>query len=188
MNMKTIGVNFRASGALGGISGSFLTATRKRKSFHMVAKAIARSTHLVRRQLFSTDIACGEEYHRQQSAEWMARTFRPAERELLTRTLAHEPVSESIIQMANYPSRFELFGSIGLSKMCLSMVEFMFEAQNHPEESARTILLANSSVGILEFSVTRDQARLNQAAKDAVKSTMDFLRRRHAISRRRSTI
>merc|ERR1711964_322895 len=87
-----------------------------------------------------------------------------------------ETVSESVIQMANYPSLFEIFGSMGLSKLCLSTAEYVWKSQDRPQDSVRTIAITSNSVGILEFSVTRDQARMNQVAKEAATSAMDFLR------------
>merc|ERR1711964_277398 len=106
----------------------------------------------------------------------MGITFPDIVSDLVTtaKTQDTQTVSESVIQMSNYPYR--IFGSIGLSKLCLSTAEYIWKAQDRPQDSVRTIAITSISVGTLEFSVTRDQDRMNQVAKEAVKSTMDFLR------------
>merc|ERR1711964_415646 len=197
MNMKTIGLTF-VHGELGGISSS--ETIRQKSTFRTAGKAIAESQHLVRRQRCSTMAFPRMKRKSVSPSRRHGMMFHPTESEAMQRQGAmlavgqlvtprntlqvpgatslvpvHEPVSEAIIQMANYPKL--IIGSVGLTKMYLAAAEFMFQSQNHSQESDRTIMLGNSTIGILEFSVTRDQNRMNQVAKGAVKSTMSFLRR-----------
>jgi len=65
---------------------------------------------------------------------------------------------------------------MGLSKLFVSIAEYIWKSQDRPRDSVRTIEITSCSIGTLEFSATRDQDRMNQVAREAVKSTMDFLR------------
>jgi len=174
MNMKTIGVNLGFP-SLGGISSSI--TKRRKTTFLRAAKSITRAVTLVRRQRCSTRAFALSIPVREMAFPNIG-GMHPAESDLLTsaKTQTTPTVSESVIQMANYPRLFEIFGSMGLSKLCLSTAEYVWKSQDRPHDSVRTIPITSTSVGILEFSVTRDQDRMNQVAKEAVKSTMDFLR------------
>merc|ERR1711964_822910 len=165
MNMKTIGVN------LGLISSAI---TERRKTFLQVARAAKKSISLkalVDRQRHSTmalELPSISEIAFPDVAKCVVCN-------LLAKQHTHtQKVSESVIQMSNYPHR--IFGSIGLSKLCVSTAEMIWKSQDRPQDSVRTIAINDTSVGTLEFSVTRDQDRMNQVAKEAVKSTMNFLR------------
>jgi len=168
MNMKTIGVNFCSLDEATLCTNSSPIIKCRKTTFLQVARDVRKSLSLVRRQRHSTlalDLPRISKI-----------TFPDIVSDLVTtaKTQDTQTVSESVIQMSNYPYR--IFGSIGLSKLCLSTAEYIWKSQDRPQDSVRTIAINDTSVGTLEFSVTRDQDRMNQVAKEAVKSTMNFLR------------
>jgi len=169
MNMKTIGVNLQLP------SLNFDHASRKKS---LTVRVRGRSSSLVRRHrisrvAFPRMVEFGGLLHVHDSE----RDVLSAVQEDAEDNQESSPTPERVIQMANYPRLFDVFGFMGFGKLFLNTAEFIWKSQNRPQDSVRTIAINRcSAVGTLEFSISRDQDRLIQVAKDATKSTMDFLR------------
>lgn len=172
MNMKTIGLNLCDPGPAE--SPSLGGTTAGSKPFLKAAKSIEKAMELVHRQEFNTNVEASIS-----TTETLQSGLYPEEQCLLAPArIQNTPgmVSEAVCQMANYPNLSEIFGSMALSHLCANTAEQIFSAQARPHDSVRTVPIGCDGVGLLEFSVTRDQTRMNQVAKDAAKSTIDFLR------------
>merc|ERR1712096_259077 len=153
MNMKTIGVNLQLP------SLNFDRATRNKS---LTVRVRGRSSSLVRRHRISSVafprmVELGGLVHVHESERDVLRLSALQED---TENNESSPTPERVIQMANYPRLFDVFGFMGFGKLFLSTAEFIWISQNRPQDSVRTIAINRCSTGTLEFSVSRDQDRM----------------------------